>query len=174
MIKKENQTHEVISKSSLSPTLLSHIDLSTALADLALIMDITVLLLLGAVTSDGGTNGSKSTLSAVLNALTPVLQLALGLLFLASGVLLGSGASQVLVSDNVANRLLGRANGLVPGSRVTLGVVFGNGSSVRVGGEGAQLGGCVGGFLFGFAFLVLEFALGLRWVSFFFWYGVGD
>lgn len=137
-------------------------------------MHITVLLLLGTVTSNSGTNRSKSTLGAVLNALTPVLELTLGLLFLASGVLLSSGAAQVLVSDQVADGLLGRANGLVPGACVALGVVFGNGSGVRVGGKGAQLGSCVGGFLFGLAFLVLEFALGLRWVSVMLWFWWGS
>lgn len=56
-------------------------------------MHIPVLLLLGAVTSNRSTNGSKSTLCAVLNTLTPVLELTLGLLFLADGILLGSGAT---------------------------------------------------------------------------------
>lgn len=100
-------------------------------------MKITVLFLLTAVTSDSGTNGSKSSLGAVLNALAPVLDLTLGLLFLASGVLLDSGAAQVLVSDQVAEGLLGRANGLVPGACVTRGVVFGNSPGVRVGSDGA-------------------------------------
>lgn len=163
--RKKTQTQEIISKSSLNTTLLSHIGLSTTLADLALVMHITILLLLGAVTSDSSTNGSKSPLGAVLNTLAPVLKLTLSLLFLAGSVLLGSGAAQVLVSDQVADRLLGRADGLVPGSCVALRVVFGNGSGIRVGGERTQLGGCVGGISFGLAFFVLEFTLGLRGVS---------
>lgn len=173
-MRKQTQTQEIISKSSLNTTLLSHIGLSTTLADLALVMHITVLLLLGAVTSDSSTNGSKSPLGAVLNTLTPVLELTIGLLLLTGSILLGSGASQVLVSNQVADRLLGRANGLVPGSGVALGVVFGNGSGVRVGGEGAQLGGCVGGISLGLTFFVLEFTLGLRCVSIVVWLVLGD
>ena len=123
-VAKENPSLRDHLNSSLGSILLNHISLSTELMGLSLVMQVTVLLLLGAVTSDSSTNGSNSTLSAVLNALAPVLELALGFLFLAGGVLLGSGAAQALVADQVADGLLGRADGLVPGSVVTLGFML--------------------------------------------------
>jgi hypothetical protein len=100
-------------------------------------MHIAVLLLLNTVTRNSSTNRTKSTLSPVLDTLAPVLKLALGFLLLASGVLLGARAAQALVANQVAQRLFGRANGLVPGACVALGVVFGDGAGVRVGGDGA-------------------------------------
>jgi uncharacterized membrane protein HdeD (DUF308 family) len=101
-------------KKDLLATLLSNISLSTALANLALVMLIAILLLLSAVTGNSSTNRSQSTLGTVLDSLTPVLQLALSFLLLASSVLLRAAATESFVADQVAYGFFGRAEGLVP------------------------------------------------------------
>lgn len=146
-------------------SLLIHISLSTTLTDLALIMLVTVLLLLSTVTSNSSTDRTKRTLGTVLDSLTPVLELALGFLFLACGILLFAGLAQVLVTDQVADGFFGGAESLVPGAVGALGVVLGYSAGVGVGRHGANLGGCVRGVFFGFADFLLGFALVLGWVS---------
>lgn len=117
--------------------LLNNISLSTALADLALIVLIAVLLLLLAIALDSSANGAQSALGAVLDTLTPVLELALGFLLLSSSVLLGTAATETLVADEVAHGFLGRTKSLVPLAGSTVLVVLGHGAGVGVGGEGA-------------------------------------
>jgi hypothetical protein len=70
-------------------------------------MHILILLLLLAVTSDSSTNCTKMTLSAVLDTLAPILELALSLLLLSSGVLLDTSLAEALVADRVADGFLG-------------------------------------------------------------------
>lgn len=131
MIKYSNEAEHLFA------LLLDNISLSTALTDLALIMLVAVLLLLLAVARDSSANGAQSSLSAVLDTLTPVLELALGFLLLSSGVLLGTAATEALVADEVAYGFLGRADSLVPLASRTVLVVLGHGASVGVGREGA-------------------------------------
>lgn len=96
-------------------------------------MLVTELLLLSTITSNSSTDSTKRALGAVLDSLTPVLELALGFLFLACGVLLFAGLAQVLVADHVADGFFGGAEGLVPGAVGALRVVFGYGAGVGVG-----------------------------------------
>lgn len=124
-------------------------------------MNILVLLLLRAITSDSSTNRTKVTLSTVLDTLTPILQLALSLLLLACGVLLDTRLAKVLAADRVADGLLGRADGLVPGTVGAVAVVLGDGAGVGVRGQVAQFGGGVGVCVLDFAFGLGDFALGL-------------
>jgi hypothetical protein len=124
-------------------------------------MHILELLLLLPIPSNSRTHRTKVTLSPVLDALTPVLQLALGLLLLASRVLLGARLAQGLVADRVADGFLGRADGLVPGAVAAGGVVLCDGAGVGVGGEVAQFGGGVGVGVLDVGLLLGEFAFGL-------------
>lgn len=151
--------------SRLNTLLLSHIGLSTALAGLALIVHVTELLLLGTVTSHGSTNGTESTLGTVLHTTSPVLELALGLLLLASSVLLSSSTAQVLVANHVTNGFLGRADGLVPRAGGSVRVVLGDSAGVRVCGKVAELSGGVGCFILGLGLLLRNFTLVLIYVS---------
>ena len=130
MIKYSNEAERLFA------LLLDNISLSTALTDLALIMLVAVLLLLLAVTRDSSANGAQGTLSAVLDTLTPVLELTLSFLLLSSGVLLGTTATEALVADEVANGFLGRTDSLVPLASGAVLVVLGHGASVGVGREG--------------------------------------
>lgn len=124
-------------------------------------MHILILLLLLAITSNRRSHGTQVALGAVLDTFTPVLQLALGLLLLAGGILLDTSLAQVLVADRVANGFLRRTDGLVPGAVGALRVVFGDGAGVGVGGDVAQLGGGVGVFVLDLSLLLGKFALGL-------------
>ena len=124
-------------RANLLALLLHNIGLGTTLAHLALIMLIAVLLLLLTITRNSSTHRAKSTLSAVLDTLTPVLELALSLLLLASGVLLSTSAAEVLVANDVADGLLGRTESLVPLACWAVLVVLGDSAGVGVGGDGA-------------------------------------
>jgi hypothetical protein len=124
-------------------------------------MHILKLLLLLAITSDSSTNRTKVALSTVLDTLTPILQLALSLLLLASRVLLDTRLAKVLVADRVADGFHGRADGLVPGAVGALAIVLGDGAGVGVCGDIAQFGGGVGVLILDFAFSLGDFALGL-------------
>jgi hypothetical protein len=86
-------------------------------------------------TRDGAAN-------AVLDALAIIIQLALGLLSLALAVLLDALLLERLVADCIADKLLGRADGLVPLALSAVRVVFGD--AVGCGSEGASSGGGVG------------------------------
>lgn len=122
-------------------------------------MLIAVLLLLRAVTSNSRTDRSQSALSTVLDSLAEVLELALRLLLLSGGVLLSAAATEALVADHVAEGFFGRAHGLVILAGDAFLVVLGHSAGVRVCREGADLGGCVGGFVLDFAFGFLGFTL---------------
>lgn len=122
-------------------------------------MDITILLLLLPITGNSSPNGPKGALRAVLNTLTEILQLPLSLLLLAGSILLNARTAQTLVADHVTQGLLGRADGLVPRAGGAVGVIFGGCAGVGVCGDGAQLGGGVGGIVLGFGLGLGCFAL---------------
>jgi hypothetical protein len=115
-------------------------------------VEILVLGLTLTITSDSSADVAQCSLGAIRNTLGQVRQLALGFLSLAIGILLDTGLAQVLVADKVADRLLGRADSLVPGTGAAVLVVHGGGAGVGVSTDGAQFGGGV---------RVLVFLLGL-------------
>lgn len=124
-------------------------------------MHVTVLLLLGAVTSDGSSDATNCTLGAILETLAEILQLALSLLLLAGLVLLNTCLAQALDAGQVASGFLDGANGLVPRASVTLGVVLCDSAGVGVSGDGTQLGGGVGVGVLGLGLFLGDFTLGL-------------
>lgn len=98
----------------LDTLVLGHIGLGAALADLAFVVHVLVLLLPLAITGDGRADSTQVALSAVLDTMTPVLELTLGFLLLAGGVLLSTRLAKALVADGVTDGLLGGADGLIP------------------------------------------------------------
>lgn len=98
-------------------------------------MHIPKLLLLLAIPRNSSPNRPQRPLRAILNPLSEILQLALRLLLLARGVLLHARAPQALVADQVAQRFLGRTDGLVPGAGRTVRVVFGRCAGIGVSGD---------------------------------------
>lgn len=100
-------------------------------------MHILIFSLRLSVTRHRSTNIAHSTLHATRDALPEVRQLALGLLRLAVRVLLDAALAQVLVANEVADGLLGGADGLVPRARGAVLVVGDGGAAVGVGCEGA-------------------------------------
>lgn len=151
------------SQMHLSLLLLLQLGLNTTLTSLSLIVHILPLLLAILVTKDSRANSAHSATGTISHTLTQIRELALGLLGLSVGILLYSGLTQVLVSDQVANGLLGGADGLVPGSRGAVLVVADGGAGIGVCGEGAHAGGGVGVFVFllGLGFAGVCFGLDL-------------
>lgn len=117
--------------------MLLHIKLSTPLLNLALIMNLSPLRLLAAITSSSSSDLSKTTLQTIGSALPEVLQLSLSLSTLATQVLVFALLAQVLVTDEVSQRLLRGADSLIPGAGGALLTVLGCRASVGVGREGA-------------------------------------
>lgn len=124
-------------------------------------MDITELLLLLAVTANSRSKTTECALCAILDALTEILKLALGFLLLASLVLLDTSAAEALNTGDVSGGFLDGADGLVPGAGGAVRVVVGDSAGVGVGGDGAELGGCVGSFTLGLGLFLGDFTLGL-------------
>jgi hypothetical protein len=104
---------------------LVDVHLSATLSALALIMLIGILLLSGPITGKPCNGAANSTSNAVSDATAQVAKLSLCLLSLASGVLLAALALEVLTANQVANRFLATADGLVPGALATVTRVFG-------------------------------------------------
>jgi hypothetical protein len=77
-------------------------------------MQILPLLLALPVTKNSRSNSPHSTTGTISHTLTQIRQLAFSFLRFTIGVLLNTGLTQVLVSDQVAKGLLGGADGLVP------------------------------------------------------------
>lgn len=127
--------------------MLVDVALSTALQRLALIMLSLPLRLLSIIACQAGNRTTKSATDAVGNALAEVRDLALSLLALALSVLALTLLLQALGTDEAAERLLGGADGLVPGAGLTVRVV---GSDTR-GGEADAADGstCVGEIVLG-------------------------
>lgn len=71
--------------------------------------------------------------------------------------MLDTGLAQVLVANKVADRLLRRANGLVPGAGAAVLVVDGGGTGVGVSADGTQFGSGVRVFV-----LLLGLSFGVR------------
>jgi len=87
-------------------------------------------ILIARQSSDRAANRSSDTIS---NATTKVLELTLGFLGLALLVLLNALLLQVLGSDDVAEHLLARTNGLIPLALVAIRIILGD--AVRRGSE---------------------------------------
>ena len=117
--------------------MLLHINLSTPLLNLALIMDLSPLCLLSAIASSSSSDLSNTTLETIGSALTEVLQLSLSLCTLATQVLIFTFLAQVLVPDQVAQGLLRGTDSLIPGASGALLTVLGCRASVGVGREWA-------------------------------------
>lgn len=146
---------------SLLASLRLDVRLGTALAGLALIVNLAVFFLLGTVTGDGSANAAQGSLRAVRVALAQVLQLALGLLGLAALVLLRARLTQVLASDHITGELFGGTDSLVPFAGGAVLVVLHGGAGVGVRGEGAKFGGSVRGFVLSLGLVLGGFTLGL-------------
>ncbi len=97
-------------------------------------MQILILALLLTITRNSRRSSTKVSLRAVLDTLTPVFQLALGLLLLAGGVLINASLAQALIADCVADGFFGGADGLVPGAVSACRGVLGDRAGVGVGG----------------------------------------
>lgn len=103
-----------LKKDKLITPLLLHINLSTTLPNLTLIMNIPPLLLLFTIPLHSRANRCHGPLRAILHPLSPIRKLALSLSLLTSSILLDARATQVLVAEHVAQTFLGRADSLVP------------------------------------------------------------
>lgn len=110
----------------LSSGLLVEVGLNTTLLSLALVVLGLVLGLVSLVASDAGDGTTDGTRDAVGNTGAEIVELSLGLLLLALGVLLNTLLLQRLVADEVAEGLLARADGLVPGTLAAVGIVLGD------------------------------------------------
>lgn len=141
--------------------LLLHINLRPSLPHLPLIMHPCPLLLLPPIPRRRRSNLTDTPLHTVSHALPKIPQLPLGLGALTARVLLLARAPQPLVARQIAQALLRRADGLVPGAVGALRVVRRCRACVRVCGYGAQFGGCVAGFVLGVCFGLGCFAGGL-------------
>jgi len=80
------------------------------------------------VTSQPSSSAAERSLNSIANALTKIVQLALGFLSLALEVLFSSLLLEVLVSKEVADGFFGTANGLIPLALGSVRVVFGRGA----------------------------------------------
>lgn len=80
-------------------------------------MNLPPLLLLLPIPDNRSPNTSQLPLCAITRPLPQVLQLPLRLRLLPRSILLDALPAQILVTDEVADRLLRRADGLVPRAR---------------------------------------------------------
>ena len=116
-------------------------------------------LLLCAIAGDASYRSTNSTSDAIADALAKIVELPARLLRLALGVLLLTLVLQALHAECAADGLLARADGLVPGAGLTVGVVLGD---ARSGDRDWTDGGAgFGEVIFGCGFGFLVFGLRL-------------
>lgn len=146
-----------------SSGLLVEVGFNTTLLSLALVVLGLVLGLVSLVASDAGDGTTDGTRDAVGNTGAEIVELSLGLLLLALGVLLNTLLLQRLVADEVAKGLLARADGLVPGTLAAVRIVLGDargGDAVA-----ADVGTGVRGIVLDLGFGLLVLASILKYVS---------
>ena len=148
--------------SLLGFSLLGDLALNTSLQSLALIVLKLPALLLGLIASKTSERSANSTANTIADALAQVADLTLGLLALSFGVLLFASLAHALESQSATESLFSSADGLVPGTGTTVGIVLGD--ALRADREAADVGTRVGDVIasVGLCLLLLGLVLGTR------------